>query len=183
VPNCAPVPFTKSSHGIVPACGYAIVLGSTTSIATGTLLWGYFPISTVPKYLQLAPAAVAGHWLESGEHRKHLRPLYQRYIACDPSVSLISMPQKGLDALAWTAIFRPVWECDYLLNRFVYSPDEGALIHYSGTNQPWTPADAVLTSTVVVSRAGSSKTALSFFASLLIPLATSSIMLHFPARQ
>ena len=163
VPSCAPAPFNDAdAYGVVPAWGYAVVLESTTSIEPGKLVWGYWPTSTLPTDLKITPTTPAGHWLETSGHRRRLMPLYQRYIEHDPTVSLKSVVPPDLEAMAWTAVFRPVWEGAYLLNRYVFAPTGNAPIHPLGDGQSWGDVDSDLTSAVVVNLSASTKTARSF---------------------
>ena len=62
LPTASPAPYNDvASWGIVPAWGYAIVIESTTSIPEGTVLWGFWPTSTVPADLQLKATEPKGH--------------------------------------------------------------------------------------------------------------------------
>lgn len=83
-PPSLPSPYNdRGRYGIVGAWGYGTVLESSTSLVPGTLLRGYFPVSTLPTVLQLVPAGAKGHWIENSPHREKLFPLYQRYVVGD----------------------------------------------------------------------------------------------------
>jgi len=163
VPTFIPAPYNdRALYGIVGAWGYGIVLQSTTSLAPGTLLRGYFPVSTLPTDLQLTPAPTPGHWIETSSHRENVLPLYHRYIVANPPTSSSALTRKDLDSMAWDALLGVLWECAYLLNLLVFAPPTTEPVHPSGTAQPWTSADSDLTQATVVLLAASGKTAVSF---------------------
>lgn len=165
VPTDLPAPYNdRSVYGTVAAWGYGTVLESTTSIAPGTLLRGYFPLSTLPTDLQLRPAPAPGHWIETSPHRAQVLPLYHRYISTNPATTTASLTPQILDGLAWDSLLGVLWECAYLLNRLSFSPAiTTPPVHPSGgADQPWTTADADLTHATVVLLAASGKTAISF---------------------
>ncbi len=162
VPKYVGSPYNDHTrYGTVSGWGYAKVLESTTSITTGTLLKGYFPFSTIPTDLQLTAAPVLGHWIETSPHRAEVMPFYHRYFA---SSSLFSsaLSNHELDSLAWDSLIGVLWECSYLFNHFVFSTKKALLTHPSGTDLPWTAADADLSQATVILLAASAKTALLF---------------------
>lgn len=96
VPTSAPPPFNDSSaYGIVPAWGYATVLESTISIAPGSLLWGFWPVSTHPVILRLKATSPENHWLECSDHRKNIISFYQRYSVGFPPPSPFDEPSSN----------------------------------------------------------------------------------------
>lgn len=168
VPNTSPPPYNDdSSWGIVPAWGYAVVIESTTQIPQGTVIWGFWPTSTVPVDLKLKAAEPRGQWIEISEHRQKLMHLYNRYIELPrPPVSTLSLDfgKDELETMAWNALFRGVWEGSYLLSQYVFSPnpDIQPPIHPLGMGMSWTASDADLSSAILVSLSASGKTARSF---------------------
>lgn len=162
VPDSVEAPYNDHAiYGTVPGWGYATVLESTTSIKPGTLLKGYFPVSTVPSDLQLTAAPVPGHWIETSQHRAQVMPLYHRYIVSSFTPSS-SPSSKDLDSMAWESLIGILWECAYLINHFVFNAKNTLSVHPSGTNSPWTAVDAELKDATVILLAASGKTALLF---------------------
>ena len=168
MPTACPAPYNDvASWGIVPAWGYAIIIKSTTSIPEGTVLWGFWPTSTVPTDLRLKATEPKGHWIEITETRQKLMNTYNRYIEVPRSPHTSSSPIFGgdeIEHMAWNALFRGVWEGAYLLSQYVFSPEfqTQAPIHPLGMGMNWTARDADLASAVIVSFSASSKTARSF---------------------
>ncbi|PIG89900.1 hypothetical protein AARAC_003524 [Aspergillus arachidicola] len=160
VPSEAPAPYNdQSAWGIVPAWGYATVLESTTDIAPGSTIWGFWPTSGLPTVLTLIPGQPRGHWTEVSEHRKRLMTYYNRY-------EVVSEDDR--DTMAWTAAIRAIWGAGYLLSEYVFS-STGTPVHPYGdaAGLSWTTEDADLSSAVVVNLAASTKTARSFTYNLL----------------
>ncbi|KAE8378557.1 hypothetical protein BDV26DRAFT_280962 [Aspergillus bertholletiae] len=162
VPSEAPAPYNdQSAWGIVPAWGYARVLDSTTDIAPGSTLWGFWPTSGLPTELTLIPGEPRGHWFEVSEHRKDLMTYYNRY-------EVVSEDDR--DTMAWTTAIRAIWAAGYLLSEYVFSPKGTTTpVHPAGAaaGLSWTTEDADLSSAVVVNLAASTKTARSFTYNLL----------------
>lgn len=157
-----------ASWGIVPAWGYAIVTESTTTqILPGTILWGFWPTADAPVDLKLVLGDLDGHWIEVSGHRKNLMTIYNHYMEVSRKDFPVQLQDTELADFAWTALFRPIWQTGYLLNRFVFPPQNTtpnieALIHPSGTDLPWTKEDAELSQTLLISLSASGKTARSF---------------------
>ena len=168
MPTASPAPYNDvASWGIVPAWGYAIVIGSTTRIPEDTVLWGFWPTSNVPVDLQLKATEPKGHWIEISETRQKLMSTYNRYMEAPSSPVSLSSPEFGEDELehmVWNALFRGVWEGAYLLSQYVFSPNpqNQMSIHPLGMAMDWTAMDADLATAVVVSLSASSKTARAF---------------------
>ncbi|GAB1195846.1 hypothetical protein APSETT444_005111 [Aspergillus pseudonomiae] len=158
VPSAAPAPYNdQSAWGIVPAWGYGTVLESTTDIAPGSTLWGFWPTSGLPTDLTLIPGEPRGHWIEVSEHRQRLMTYYNRY-------EVVSEDDR--DNMAWAASM--IWGAGYLLSEYVFSPTGTPVHPYGGAaGLPWTTEDADLSSAVVVNLAASTKTARSFTYNLL----------------
>ena len=161
----APAPFNDvSTYGIVPAWGFALVLESNIdAIKAGSLIHGFWPLSTLPIDLKLVPAKVAGHWWETSEHRQQMMPLYNRYMVDDRTPGALADEQNPETVeLGWDATVRLIWGCGHLLNSFVF-PFDGEVkpIHPLGVDLPWSEHDADLTSTLLVSLSASTKTGLS----------------------
>ncbi|KAK2743658.1 hypothetical protein FQN57_004767 [Myotisia sp. PD_48] len=159
---------TWQQSGIVPAWGYAVVLESSTSIPQGTILWGYFPTSSGKVDLKLELRDVKRQWVETSEHRTKLMPIYNLYKEVDlpvvPSSDPPSFSEGQLTTMAFNALFKPVWEAGYLLNKHVFPQEPGVLtpMHPFGLNLEWTLADADLSSAVMIGFSASGKTARSF---------------------
>ncbi len=168
VPTTSPAPYNDiSTWGIVPAWGYAVVLESSTSMPPGTVIWGFWPTSTVPTDLRLKATEPKGHWIEISGRRQKLMNTYNRYIEqSQPPISLSSprFAEHELERMAWNALFRGVWEGAYLLNQHVFSPNPQSHppIHPLGADVSWTNADADLSSAILITLSASSKTARSF---------------------
>ena len=168
VPTTSPTPYNDgSSWGIVPAWGYAIVVESTSQIPQGTVMWGFWPTSTVPVDLKLKATEPKRHWIEMSDHRQKLMHLYNRYIEVPQARVSVSFPHLETDDfeyMAWSGLFRGVLEGAYLLNQHVFSPNPVIQppIHPLGMGMNWTAADADLSSAVLVSLSASSKTGRSF---------------------
>ncbi|KAE8151901.1 hypothetical protein BDV25DRAFT_171026 [Aspergillus avenaceus] len=161
VPAAAPAPYNDSSAwGIVPAWGFAKVLESTTEIAPGSLLWGFWPTSSLPTELKVAPGTPRGHWIEASEHRKQLMTVYNRFI---------EVSEEDRDRMGWSAAFRTLWSAGYWLSDYVFSSAAGSPVHPLGNRAgvPWTGEDADLSSAVVVNLGASTKTARCFTYNLL----------------
>lgn len=82
-----------------------------------------------------------------------------------PTTSIASLlGEDTLNRLAWTALFRPIWQTGYLLSRhtFTSSPASRSPVHPLGIDRPWTATDADISAAVVISLSASSKTARSF---------------------
>ena len=163
VPAEFPSPYNdRDTYGILSGWGFATVEDSNVAgLAAGTLLRGYFPLSSVPVDLQLKPAGAAGHFLETSPHRAKVMDLYQRYTASSfrgaDAVERDTMAHDLLDGL--------LWECSYLLNRFSFAP-AAPIMNPAGADLPWTAAEADLSDATVVCLAGSGKTALSLASEL-----------------
>ncbi|KAL9105593.1 MAG: hypothetical protein Q9227_009251 [Pyrenula ochraceoflavens] len=158
VPKTLPAPYNDSDlYGICPAWGYARVQQSTvSSISPGDLVWGFWPLSSAAVDLYLHSTEPRNHFIETSPWREKLMPLYNRYILLPTSDPLHSDPLFR----EWTAIFT-VWQSAYTLNTFVFS--KAYHIHpMPETGLPWSPSDADLTHTLIITLASSSKTARSF---------------------
>jgi hypothetical protein len=133
----------------------------------GTVVWGFWPTSTVSTDLKLQATEPKGHWLEISAHRQVLANLYNRYIEIPNFPVSLSSLDPGNDELelkAWSTLFRGVWEGAYLLNQHVFSPNAQTQppIHPLGTGMSWTAADANLSSAIIVNLSASGKAARSF---------------------
>lgn len=153
VPNFLPSPYNdENAYGIVPVWGYAEIVATRTSgLETGTILYGFWPSSTLPIDLQLEPTEPAGHYIDLTPHRQSMWPLYHRYTA-----------QKNLDltsrTLAAELIFKPLFECSHSLNAHVLGP---LALHPLQPENPW-PSHTDLSSTTIISLSASGKTARAF---------------------
>lgn len=157
VPEHAPPPFNRASEwGIVPAWGFARVIGSTvSSIAEGSRLWGLWPTSSHLVDLQLAPveSATSGLWTETSPHRSCLMTMYNHYRYHPAPLDETSA--------AFRCLLLPVFESAHLLNQAVFPAVSATTspVHPLGLPQlPWTDESANLSGAVVVSLSAASKT-------------------------
>ncbi|OAA76129.1 hypothetical protein LEL_05813 [Akanthomyces lecanii RCEF 1005] len=148
VPECCPAPYSnRDDWGIVPAWGYADVVESTIdTIATGSLLWGFWPASGHAVQLQLEAKELPGHWKETSEHRGRLMTVYNHYQQTKESDARVMQ----LNALCF-----PLWSGPNLLNLSTFSDQR---IHPLGFDLPWSAEDADISSAAVISLSASSKT-------------------------
>ncbi|KAL8749333.1 MAG: hypothetical protein Q9199_007749 [Rusavskia elegans] len=169
VPSSALPPFNDSSaYAILRAWGYATVLGSTTSIAPGSVLRGFWPVSTHQRPSQ------GHHVFISALHRGLSAPFAPSPLD-EPASNTLQQPAK-------TALLKPVWEAAYLLNRFLPMHPFG-----SGTS---TTEDGDLSSAIVVIVAASGKTAEAFASEIRFarapgtgPLAILSVVSKIPNQE
>jgi hypothetical protein len=144
----------------VPVWGYAEILSTRTSgLQTGTVLYGFWPSSTLPIDLQLEPVEPKGHFIDTTPHRQTMWSYYHRYTLAPPKPDFTS-PQ-----LAAELVFKPLFECSHSLNAHVL----GALaLHPSqpksgqGGETPWPSHADFFSSTTVISLSASGKTARAF---------------------
>jgi hypothetical protein len=160
-----PAPFNDlTQYGIVPAWGFATVLESSVpSIKPETLIFGLWPLSTLPVDLQLTPAKLPGHWWETSEHRQKMMPLYNRYMVDGRKPTFLADEQdpQTID-LGWEAATRVLWSCGHLLNCFVFPGNSGIKpVHPLVEQLPWSQEDADLSTTLLISLSASTKTGLS----------------------
>ncbi|KAK3640689.1 hypothetical protein LTR56_011781 [Elasticomyces elasticus] len=170
VPDALPAPYgDQSQYGITPCWGYGECLESQISdISPGQLLFGYWPLSGHPVDLTLVEADMQGHLKDVSEQRKSLMTIYNRYFVRDPAMRLSELSEAKVDAMAREAVYRPVWECGYLLNRFNLSEP---YVHPHGSTGPpdqsWSAAKGDLASAVVIVHGGGGRTAQAFLDGLI----------------
>ncbi|CCC12232.1 hypothetical protein SMACR_05305 [Sordaria macrospora] len=163
----------NASWGIVPAWGYALVSESThASIASGSLLWGFWPTSSHSFDLTLASFPESdrqpdSHFREASPHRANLMAMYNRYVLVSPSPRL----NLDSDSAAQTVLSRPVFECGVLLEKYTLHRHRfthplglprGAPANTIPGVPAWGEKDADLRKAVVVSLSAGTKTARSF---------------------
>ncbi|KEF52435.1 uncharacterized protein A1O9_11676 [Exophiala aquamarina CBS 119918] len=166
VPEFVEAPYNdRSQYGISPGWGYATILESTIpTLKNGSLLWGFFPISTFPVdlFLQQSPK-IQGHFIEISEHRAKVMPLYQRYISVSDTLeSVKSETSPGVRELAWKSALLPPWKSAYTFNRFAFASLPGDPVLHPGIGHPWSPEDADLKRTLVICLGAGTKTCRSF---------------------
>lgn len=156
VPSFLPSPYNDTTiYGIVPVWGFAEVFSSRIdSLATGTLLYGFWPSSTLPIDLQLTPTEPAGHYIDTTPHRQTMWSYYHRYSTA-PKNTDISSP-----SLAAETIFKPLFECAHSLNAHVLGPLALHPAPQAALQPTWPHAD--LSSAAVISLSASGKTARAF---------------------
>jgi hypothetical protein len=160
VPLNLPAPYNDTRKwGVVPSWGYGEVLESRNpGIPKGTLLYGFWPTSSLPVDLQLQPTHADGHFAETSPHRQTLLPMYNQY----HQVTDTRSPSEELQAS--NANILAVWAAGYFLAKYSFPPcaSRRRAIHPLGEGHDWTERDADLSSTLVVNLAASSKTARGF---------------------
>ncbi|KAM0717947.1 hypothetical protein Q7P37_006279 [Cladosporium fusiforme] len=142
VPSSLPAPYNDTSkYGIVPCWGYAEVVSSRTeNLNQGTILWGFWPSSTLPVDLQLVPTEPAGHFIDITPSRERMWSYYHRYTIPRQPVDLTS------PSLAAKTVFRPLFE----------RPPQPKTL----PDESWPHAD--IRATAVISLSASGKTARAF---------------------
>jgi len=165
VPEFVEAPYNdRSQYGISPGWGYARVLESRVpALKEGSLLWGFFPISTFPVDLLLRQSdQIAEHFIEVSEHRSKVMPLYQRYIYVPDTLESVDVePSPTVRTLAWKSALSP-WKSAYTFNRFGFASLPGDPVLHPGMGHPWTPEDADLKKTLVICLGAGTKTCRSF---------------------
>ncbi|KFH40240.1 hypothetical protein ACRE_091000 [Hapsidospora chrysogenum ATCC 11550] len=160
VPPTLPAPYNDTGKwGIVPSWGYGEVLQSRNpDIPKGTLLYGFWPTSSLPVDLELQPTHADGHFAETSPHRQALLPMYNQY----DRVTDTRSPSEELQVS--NANILAVWAAGYFLAKYSFPPcaSRRRAIHPLGEGRDWTERDADLSSTLVVNLAASSKTARGF---------------------
>jgi hypothetical protein len=159
VPEWLESPYNDhTQYGISPGWGYGTILESTVpALKAGSVLWGFFPISTFPVDLLLQQSAeLETHFIEVSPHRAKVMPLYQRYISVSGTVD------EANPAAPWKAMLKPVWEAGYLYNRFNFASEPDYPRIHPGIGNSWTESDANLKEALVICLGAGSKTSRSF---------------------
>lgn len=120
VPGQVPEPFNDTTkYAVSPGWGYARVEESTIEgLKPGTMLYGMIPTSSSVADLQLAQSQEGPrHWIEVSKYREQMMSLYKRYIVADDDFAS-DVPEKFRE---WRCGAFTVWQCGYLLNRYVFS--------------------------------------------------------------
>ncbi|PNS17382.1 hypothetical protein CAC42_7065 [Sphaceloma murrayae] len=154
------------SHVMVPAWGHATVLASTVpSVPTGTVLWGFWPLTDAPVDLCVEQVVedgvpVEGHLVDVSVQREGLMSLYNRYIVLGRGCGVGDVEVGSREAEV-TASLRPVWEMGFLLN-FSFPVRakgmRGRAVHPLGMGLEWREEDGELGHAVVVVLEAASKT-------------------------
>lgn len=156
-----------AKYGIVPVWGYAEIIESkTTGLEVGTILYGFWPSSTLPIDLQLKPIEPTSHYIDTTPHRQTMWSYYHRYTLAPPSLDLQS------PSLAAETVFKPLFECAHSLNAYVLGPLATHPAPKTSSTPTWPHAD--LTTTAVISLSASGKTARAFNDALLNTRAAST---------
>lgn len=156
VPSFLPSPYSDTtSYGIVPVWGYAEVTSSRIAgLEVGTLLYGFWPSSSLPIDLQLEPAEPAGHYIDTTPYRQRLWSYYHRYTLAPKNLDLTS------HSVAAQTVFKPLFECAHSLNAYVLGPNAIHPAPKTASSPTWAHAD--LRSAAVISLSASGKTACAF---------------------
>lgn len=141
------------------AWGYAEVVASPAtggaSIPTGSLLFGWWPISSGEHDLALEPMAGSpGHFTETSPSREGIMSLYNHYYIAEGTPS------------PWMVAVFLSWGVSHLLCEYAFPPELSRLdqaIHPGGDGVgAWDVGDADIRSTLVVGLSASSKSGRSF---------------------
>lgn len=166
VPEFVEAPYNdRFQYGVSPGWGYATILESTIpALKNGSLLWGFFPISTFPVDLLLKQSPKVGeHFIEISEYRAKVMPLYQRYISVPDTLEMVNPETSpAVRKLAWKSALLPPWKSAYTFNRFGFASLPGDPVLHPGIGHPWTAEDADLKRTLVVCLGAGTKTCRSF---------------------
>ncbi|KAK5048644.1 hypothetical protein LTR84_005735 [Exophiala bonariae] len=174
VPKYVEAPYNdRSQYGISPGWGYATILESTVpALKKGSMLWGFFPISTFPVDLLLRQSSqIAEHFIEVSEHRNKVMPLYQRYIAVPDTLESVKAENSSA---AWKSMLLPPWKSAYTFNRFGFASLPGDPVLHPGIGHPWTVQDGDLSKTLMICLGAGTKTGRSFIHQLATNRAPSS---------
>jgi hypothetical protein len=153
-------PATLDKYCRVSAWGYAEVVESCVAgLEVGALLFGYVPIGSAEEVVELRKGEGEGVWVEESEGRGHLNGVYNVYF--ERGVSGVDGEGEGeREGRGWDAVMEVLFGTAWLMNRFVFSWEEGITpVHPIGGGE-WTAEDADLTGAVVVMLAASGKTGL-----------------------
>ncbi|OCK74904.1 hypothetical protein K432DRAFT_386526 [Lepidopterella palustris CBS 459.81] len=152
--------FTKYAR--ISAWGTGLVIDSTVDfIPTGTKLWGYLPIASLPVDKVVEQSSAKNIIIETSEFRKAVMPVYNYYFVLDKAHAESAKFQ------GYSALLRQLFETSYALNRLVFAWDPKiAPVNPAGLSPPphldtWTKESANLHDATVVIMPASSKTAFS----------------------
>lgn len=161
VPQFLPAPYNDiEKYGIVPTWGYAEIIESRIDgLTEGTIVYGFWPSSTLPVDLQLVPAKPEGHYIDMTSRRHRLWSYYHRYTIPRQPVDLTSQ------TLAAQTVFKPLFECAHTLNTYVLGLMAVHPCPRTLSDEEWSHAD--LSATAVISLSASGKTARAFNDALL----------------
>lgn len=156
VPTFLPSPHDDSSkYGIVPVWGYAEVVSSRIeNVTESTIIYGFWPSSTLPVDLQLVPTEPTGHYVDTTPHRQTMWSHYHRYTIAPENFDLSS------PTLAAQTVFLPLFGCAHALNAYVLGTPSAHPSPRTNPHEPWDHAD--LSSAVIISISASGKTARAF---------------------
>jgi hypothetical protein len=160
LPQSTPAPFNDpSKYGCIMCWGSGQVVESTSPLLkTGQILFGVFPIGTLPVDKEIA-ADSPGVLLETTANRHNVLPVYNRYFLYQDDDA------ESEQSRAWDAVMRAHFETSYNIQRIAFSWDPVTLppINPSGVKgATWSADDASLTNEVVLIFAASGKTAAPF---------------------
>lgn len=118
-----------------PGWGYAEVLESNLNLLPkGSWLFGYFPFSTFPFDLSLAPSDLEGHFKEVSEHRRALVDFYNRYEIL-PVDQLYAANSEG--NLSWSTLMRALFGTGFDLANFALSWIPEERVHPAGPDSSY----------------------------------------------
>ncbi|KAI1211016.1 uncharacterized protein F4807DRAFT_47299 [Annulohypoxylon truncatum] len=159
IPPDTPAPYSDAAtYGRINAWGYARVLESTfAAVPTGSYVWGYLPIGTLPLDFRVAPGAVPGQFLVTEPYRQQLLPVYNRYtfFPAPSAAALADRIAAKDDGVAYDALVKVMHLTAYLMDRFMYPADSARSVSLR-------PEQADLSNATVVVFAPGSKVGLAF---------------------
>jgi len=103
---------TGDTTGCIPVWGFASVVESRCAgVHVGERFYGYWPIA---EEAVLHPRQIdTGGFSDGAEHRRHLPPIYNRYVRCSAD------PAYTADREAEQALLRPLFATSFLIDDFL----------------------------------------------------------------
>ena len=164
LPSSTPGEFSDpAAYGRIAAWGYGTVVESTGAIGTGTQVFGYLPIGTLPVDMRVEiDTEVPWTFVDTSDHRAKLMAVYNRYFLNAPAVTAQEMAAQKQNQ-GYDAIGRVLHETGYMMNRFAFGWRKEEIAHPMGAaGGEWSSEKANLAGATVLIFAASGKTALSF---------------------
>jgi hypothetical protein len=105
-------PTGDAATGCIPVWGFASVAESRCAgVDVGERFYGYWPIA---EEALLHPIRVdAGGFTDGAEHRRHLPPIYNRYVRCSADPAYVAERE------AEQALLRPLFATSFLIDDFL----------------------------------------------------------------
>lgn len=157
LPNVTPENLRDPQlYGRISAWGFGRIIESKYSpLPVNSVVYGYLPIGSFPVDVSLVQSGDTKQALENSPHRRHLLPIYNRYLLF--SVSEIEALSR--DFRGWSSLMRALFQTSWMLNKFLFAWDETVMAKPS-SEASWTMNDADVTNAVIILLSASGKTAL-----------------------